>query len=189
MLKSYLVSGMAVMITAGTLAATQAPAPTAQQPSPPATSAQQPPAGQQPATAQKPATITLSGCLVREQDVPGRKPNVAERVGVGEDYILTSAAPAEQAGGAAQAPGAAGTSGSIASRNISTMYKVEGIPDDRLKQLVGKKVEVTGRVDEDDARETPVGTTGATPKTPADDMPEFEATAIREVPGSCAPAR
>ena len=27
----------------------------------------------------------------REQDVPGRKPNVAERVGVSEDYILTSA--------------------------------------------------------------------------------------------------
>src|SRR4029453_9626260 len=27
----------------------------------------------------------------REQDVPGRKPNVAERAGVMEDYILTSA--------------------------------------------------------------------------------------------------
>lgn len=188
MLKSYVVSGMAVVLTVGTLAAAQNPSPAAQQPPSSTTSAPQAPAGQA-ATAQKPATITLAGCLVREEDVPGRKPNVAERVGVGEDYILTSAAPAEQSGGAAQAPGAAGTSGSIASRNISTMYKVEGIPDERLKQLVGKKVEVTGRVDADDARETPVGTTGATPKAPSDDMPEFEATAIREVPGSCMPAK
>src|SRR3954468_3051278 len=34
---------------------------------------------------------TIEGCLMREQDVPGRKPNVAERAGVMEDYILTNA--------------------------------------------------------------------------------------------------
>jgi hypothetical protein len=28
--------------------------------------------------------------VIREADVPGRKPNVAERAGIAEDYILTS---------------------------------------------------------------------------------------------------
>jgi hypothetical protein len=132
------------------------------------------------------STITLSGCLVREQDVPGRQPNIAERAGVLEDYILTSASIAGT-GSAAQTPAPVGTSGTEA-RNISAMYKVEGIADNQLKTMVGKRVEVTGKVDEDDARET-AGTAGsATPRRPGDDMPEFEATSIREVPGTCSAA-
>src|SRR6187551_2442218 len=31
---------------------------------------------------------TLTGCLYREEQVPGRKPNIVERAGVLEDYIL-----------------------------------------------------------------------------------------------------
>jgi hypothetical protein len=174
---------MAVVFVTAALAA-QAPAP-GQTPTPsdrpatpstaPATPAT-PPSGQQPSTAAKPTSVTLTGCLVREQDVPGRKPNPAERAGVLEDYILTSAAAASGAAGASAA-------------KISSMYKVEGIPDEKLKSLVGKKVEVVGRVDADDAREA-VGTAGAaTPKSAADDMPEFEATAIKEVPGDCPAAK
>jgi hypothetical protein len=185
MLKRYFTTGMAVVIITGTIAfaqAPQTPAPGAPPPTDQRPTTQAPPAGQQPATAAAPATITLTGCLVREQDVPGRKPNVAERAGVLEDYILTSATAASPAS-------PTGTAGSAASRNISAMYKVEGIPDEKLKSMVGKRVEITGRADADDARE--VGTTGrdATPKTAADDMPEFEATAIREVEGSCSPAQ
>ncbi len=33
-------------------------------------------------------TSTIVGCVYEEKDVPGRAPNVAERVGVLEDYIL-----------------------------------------------------------------------------------------------------
>jgi hypothetical protein len=182
MLKRFVLSGMAVVFVSAALAA-QAPA-TGQTPTPsdrPATPSTAPasPSGQQPsAAATTGSSITLSGCLVREQDVPGRKPNVAERAGVLEDYILTSAT-AAASGGAA--PGS--------SAKISSMYKVEGIADEKLKSLVGKKVEVTGRVDADDAREA-VGTAGAaTPKTADDDMPEFEATAIKEVPGECPAAK
>jgi hypothetical protein len=177
MLKRFALSGMAVVFVSAALAA-QAPSP-GQTPTPsdrPATPSTAPasPSGQQPSAA-RPTTVTLTGCLVREQDVPGRKPNVAERAGVLEDYILTSAAAAS---------GAAGAAGSSA--KISSMYKVEGIPDEKLKSLVGKKVEIVGRVDDDDAREA-VGTAGAaTPAKPSDDMPEFEATAIKEVPGECA---
>jgi hypothetical protein len=98
---------------------------------------------------------------------------IAERAGVLEDYLLTSASVGGQqssAPGSAQpAPGATGTSGTQASGNIQSTYKIEGIADERLKALVGKRVEVTGRVDADDQREAtaPRGTTGAqTPQTP-----------------------
>lgn len=178
----FLMSGMAVIIATGAIAAAQTPAP--QTPAP--QSREPAPTAQPAAAAQPPASMTLIGCLAREQDVPGRKPNVAERAGVLEDYILTSAAPADQQSPSAT-PRATGTSGSVTSSNISAMYKVEGIPDDRLKELVGKKVEVTGHVDAGEQRETR-GTSGSvTPATPNDHMPEFEATAIREIPGSCTP--
>ena len=181
MLKQYLLGSAFVLASAAAFAQGQAPPA-------PATPGQQPAPAPQSVASEKNATIVLSGCLVREQDAPGRKPNVAERAGVMEDYILTDA----KAGGErpAGAPGAVGTSGSNA-QNISRMYKVEGIPDERLKALVGKHVEVTGRVDADDSREVspnaPAG--AATPKSSSDDMPEFEATAIREVPGNCAASR
>lgn len=73
MLNRSFLTGMAVMIAAGTLAYAQAP------------SGRQLPAGHEPATAEKPATITLAGCLVREGEVPGRKPNIVERVGILEE--------------------------------------------------------------------------------------------------------
>ena len=49
------------------------------------------------------ATMTIVGCLKEEKDVAGLKPNVAERVGITEDYILTSvkAAPGSSVSGLA----------------------------------------------------------------------------------------
>src|SRR5687768_4475318 len=35
-------------------------------------------------------TITVTGCLMAEKDVPGRSQSVTERAGVGEDYVLTN---------------------------------------------------------------------------------------------------
>ena len=46
-------------------------------------------------------------------------------------------------------PEAVGTSGTVPS--TGNMYKVENIPDGRLKALVGKRVEVSGRIDPEDA--------------------------------------
>ena len=136
------------------------------------------PPGTPTTTAQMPTT-TLTGCLYREDQIPGRKPNVAERAGVLEDYILADASVA----GAQTKPGS--TAG--AAPTTGNMYKVEGPPDEKLKALVGKKVELTGRID-------PEGGPGATTGTPRTDrgpgpdqinLPEFEATSIREVAGTC----
>jgi hypothetical protein len=174
MSKAYLIGAAA--LAAATALSAQAPVGTAE-----------PQAGREPATAQKPATITLIGCLVREQDVPGRKPDVAERVGILEDYILTGAVPADRASRPNES-GAVGTSGAPTSRHISTMYKVEGIADSELKRHVGKRVEVTGRVDRDDERETALAQKATTPGS-HEDMPEFEATGIREIAGECSSRR
>jgi hypothetical protein len=156
--------------------------------------AQAPEGGAQPQTPRNPdpqaitpaaQQTTLVGCLYREDQVPGRKPNVAERAGVLEDYILADATmPSAQAKPGATA-GPTGTSGTTpASGN---MYKIEGPPDERLKALVGKKVEVMGRID-------PEGGPGAKPgaakpdRGPGPDeinLPEFEASSIREISGTC----
>lgn len=141
-----------------------------------------------PQTTQKPSpdmtvkpTTQLVGCLYREEQVPGRKPNVAERAGILEDYILVDAKIAKPE---------TTTNALPASGNV---YKVEGPPDDQLKALVGKRVEVTGRID-------PEGSAAATKGAPTADrgpgpdqinLPEFEASSIREVSGTCpaTPAR
>ena len=145
---------------------------------------QNPPPQTPAATAQQPTT-TLVGCLYREDQVPGRKPNVAERAGVLEDYILADASTASPQTKPGATAGAAGTTGTTpASGN---MYKVEGPSDEKLKGLVGKRVEVTGRID-------PEGGGGATPGKPRPDrgvgpdatsLPEFEASSIREISGTC----
>jgi hypothetical protein len=134
-------------------------------------------------------TTTLTGCVYRENDVPGRKPNIAERAGVLEDYIL---ADARVKGGGTRdkssesTPGAAGTSGMAGS-----MYKLEKIPDERLRAVVGKRVEVTGRIDAERG-DRPAGTTGGEAKEPDKsagpdrvELPEFEVTSIREIAGTC----
>ena len=125
-------------------------------------------------------TTTLVGCLYREDQVPGRKPNVVERAGILEDYILAGVTVAGQP----QRP--TGTAGS-AVPSTGTMYKVEKIADEKLKALVGKRVEVTGQIDPEGRSRLGVG--GAKPDAGLGpdkiSLPEIEASAIREVPGTC----
>ena len=118
-------------------------------------------------------TVTLTGCLYREAQIPGRTPNAAERAGILEDYILADA----------RSPQGTPATGK--------MYKVERISDDRLKALVGKSVEVVGRIDPEGGDLRAAGTSGgaAPDKGIGPDkvsLPEFEATSIREVEGKCA---
>ena len=133
-------------------------------------------------------TTTLTGCLYREDQVPGRKPNVVERAGILEDYILTDTTisdPQQQPKPAAGAP--TGTAGTVAS--TGTTYKVENIPDERLKALVGKRVEVTGRIDPEGRTQLGVGGGPRPDRGPGPDavsLPEIEASSIREVAGKCA---
>ena len=155
-----------------------------------------PPQTQPPTTSmQNTATTTVTGCVYKETDVPGRTPNVAEKAGVLEDYILVASDSASASGGTAGTTGTtpptgtAGTAGTMPSSTATKAYKLEKIADERLHAVVGKRVEVTGRVDAS-RKDVAAGTAGA----PARDnslgpdkinLPEFEVTDMREVEGAC----
>lgn len=148
---------------------------------PPASPQQTPPSTRTPAMQDLAQTVTVEGCLVREQDVPGRKPNVAERAGIMEDYILTTTkmvkgkAPAAVAGQKRGDPptGASGTRG-------GAMYEVGGISDEQLKSHLGQRVQIDGTFENVDRAQ-------ATPEkeTPADDLVGLRGTVIRSVAGKC----
>jgi len=116
--------------------------------------------------------VTATGCLKQEKDVPGAKPNVAERAGVGEDFILTQA---KLTKGGAGAPGA-GRKGA--------MYKISGLDDEKLRSLSNQQVEVQGRLIE----KTMLGATKPStpgPDTAPDEVQEIRATAIKMIAATC----
>ena len=130
------------------------------------------------------ASTTLIGCVYQEKDVPGRAPNVAERAGILEDYILAELSPAEAAK-------PSGTTGSSVPTTYS-MYKLEKAADSQLKAMVGKRVEVTGKIDAEakDSTGQPSASvqTNKTDKIVGHDridLPEFEVSSIRAVGGTC----
>jgi hypothetical protein len=149
------------------------------------------------------AIVTLVGCLQREATVPGRRANIIERAGIMQDYLLTQATLAPPSLTDARTTGGptpdtpVSTAGSPQTPVTGSVYKIEGIAADRLRKLTGKRVEVTGRIDEDDMREvrgntgsgTAVPGTNARNENADGDTPEFEATVINEVGGICAGGR
>ena len=180
-------SGVAAVI-AMTIASAGAQTPQQPPQTPPQTPQTTPPTQQpSPSAMQNTATTTLHGCVYKEADVPGRTPNVAEKAGMLEDYILvTSTSPAAAAGTTGtNPPSATGTAGTVAAGKA---FKLEKIADERLKAVVGKRVEVTGRVDAGGS--ATAGTTGVKPdKNPVSpdqiEIPEFEVVSIKEVEGTC----
>ena len=130
-------------------------------------------------------TVTLTGCLYREDQVPGRKPDVVERAGILQDYILAGASASSDAGGSSATPGATGTSGNSATPVTGNMYKIDGPSGDQLKTLVGKRVAVTGRIDPEGHTGTggPQRDRGLGPDTIS--LPNFKASSITQTGGSC----
>lgn len=160
---------------------------TPQTPPPQSQPPQPQPQTQQPATTQNMVTATLQGCVYKEADIPGRTPNVAEKAGVLEDYILvTSASPSATAGTSGTTPPSP-TAGAAAAKMANKAFKLEKIADERLKAVVGKRVEVTGRVDAEHGDAKTAGAPAADKSLGPDkiELPEFEVTTIREVEGTC----
>lgn len=202
-MRKQILATAAAMICAGAFTAAQDPS-TPGQPSSPA----EPRAGAQVETrAGDQETTTLTGCVYREESVPGRAPNIAERVGILEDYILAvSMSPGASREGAAV--GTAGQAGPDASREAQdradaspdadvrgtsgsagghSMFKLEHVDDDVLQALVGKRVEVTGKIDAEADDLTADGRPQADRGLGPDDieLPEFEVASIREIAGEC----
>ncbi|MGE0450511.1 MAG: hypothetical protein AB7Q29_13130 [Vicinamibacterales bacterium] len=194
-MKRYFLSTVTAMFCAGTLAAAQA---TTQQPSQLGaetksqsgsdTKSQSGTSTGSRSMSNQSGSVTLVGCLYNEKDVPGRTPNVAERAGIMEDYIL---ADASHASASSATPGATGTSGTNASGAMASakkMYKVEHVDDEKLKPLVGKRVEVVGKIDADDMKDQASNAPKADSNVASPDdveLPEFEAVSIRAIEGTC----
>jgi hypothetical protein len=115
-------------------------------------------------TPPRPATtadaLKLTGCLKMEKEVPGLKPNVAERAGVTDDYILTNAMLAKDS--------------RVSGIAVAGMYEIEGIPEDQLRSHVNHHVEVDGRIGKP-------GIEG--------DAPDFNATSVRMLAATCPAAK
>jgi len=109
-------------------------------------------------------TITITGCLKAEKDVPGRRPNVAEQAGVTEDYLLTSVTMA--------------ASSKVSGIGVAPIYEIEGIAEAELQKHLNHQVEVTGRINQ-----TPPEA------SQADDVPDFQATSIKMVAATCPAAQ
>ncbi len=127
-----------------------------------------PPASPSQPAATAAGPVTVEGCLMRENDVPGRKANVAEKVGIGEDFILTSTKMVK--GMAAPSGGAVGTSGTT-----GAMYDVNGIDDETLMKHINRRVQVDGTFEKLENA------------TKSGALVEIKATGIRPVAGECAP--
>ena len=181
MVKKYILPAAFAVFCAGAVASAQTATP------------QQPPQTQPPAAMDHAASTTVEGCIYREQDIPGRSPNVAERAGVLEDYILV----ASPSAGAGAAVGTSGTTGS-ASAVAPKMFKLEHADDSKLSAMVGKRVRVVGKVDAEHgdmkSPTSPTSTTPPTGTTPQADrslgpdkieLPEFEVSSIVETTGTC----
>jgi hypothetical protein len=145
---------------------------------------QQPPAQQHEMTQAE--TRTIEGCVYREEDIPGRSPNVAERAGILEDYILVASADASTQG-AVGTTGMAGAPGAAAAAATPKMFKLEHEDDDKLRALVGKRVRVTGKVDAEHSDHAAAGAPARDRSLGPDqiELPEFEVTTITETTGEC----
>jgi hypothetical protein len=176
MVRKYVIPTVCAVALAGAAASAQQQQPPTQQ---------QPPAQHQQHEMAQAETRTLEGCVYREDAIPGRSPNVAERAGVLEDYILVASP--DPAG----TPGAVGTSGTEAPAAPATaepkMFKLEHEDDDKLRALVGKRVRVTGKVDAERSDRSAAGAPAQDRSLGPDqiELPEFEVATITETTGEC----
>ena len=150
---------IAALATASVTLGAQAPqtTPTPQPPDNPRPTAMQTPNRATPAN----PSITITGCLKEEKDVPALKPNVAERAGITEDYILTDVK---------MSPSSA-----VSGIGVSTKYEIEGIAEAELKKHLNHQVELTGQV--------------VQPTDASDVTPDFRATSLKMISATCGAAQ
>lgn len=176
------ITAIAALVAAGALTLNAQTPQTPQTPQP-----QQRPTDARPGdtmrAAQAGQTVTITGCLKEEKDVPGQRPSVAERAGMGNDFVLTNVKMAQSSA----------TSGI----GLATMYEVEGVDDSELKKHINHQVEITGKL-EGGARSTgatgaagaagagAAGAAGASASAGAGgDLPKIEATNVKMVSATC----
>ena len=163
----------ALALVASVGAQSPVPTPPAQMP-PPQTST----AAQTPAQA---AMVTIEGCLLKEVDVPGRRPpdEVRSRVVSDDDYVLTSTKMIGGSAPPANAPAKAGETptGTSGTASPPLMYKVKLLEKAQLSEQAKHRVQITGSLDNIERAKLPV--------SPATDLVELRGTSIKVIGGEC----
>ena len=125
------------------------------------------------APAQVPTFVAVDGCVAAEAEIPGRTPNVAERAGLGEDYVLTRAVVVK---GKPPVELPDNTGGAV-SNALRPMYELGGLTDDELRPHVGQRVRIEGTFTNIN-RDPQAGPLN-------DDLVELTGMSIEQVPGTC----
>ena len=99
--------------------------------------------------------MTITGCLTERKG----RPNVAERGGMIDDYLLTNVK---------MSP-----SSTVSGIGVSTKFDVRGIIEAELKKHINQQVELIGQIVRPET------------ETPADDTPDFLATTLKVVAVNC----
>jgi hypothetical protein len=181
MVKNYILPAAFAVMCAGAVASAQS------------TATPQQPQTQPPASMDQAATTTVEGCVYREQDIPGRAGNTAERTaaaaGVGDNYVLVASSGSAASG----TVGTSGSTGATGSASASPkIFKLEHSDDSKLSAMVGKRVRVMGKVDSQHSASPSTTTPPQTePRTSEDkkDLPEFTVSSITEsTTGTTCPA-
>lgn len=107
-------------------------------------------------------SVTITGCLQEEKEVPGLKPNVAERAGVTNDFVVTNVK--------------ISPSSSVSGIGVSTKYEVEGIAEAELKKHLNHQVELVGQIVQAESASK-------------DDAPDFRATSMKMLAATCTAAQ
>lgn len=110
----------------------------------------------------KAQTLTITGCLKPENDVPGLKPDSLERLGTNLDFILTNVKMAEGS--------------NVSGLALEPNYEIEGVNWAELLKHINHQIEVTGSVSDSGNKE----------KT---DAADFKATSFKMISTSCEPPK
>jgi hypothetical protein len=132
--------------------------------------------------------VTLIGCVQSETDFRRSKGMdkggaVGSGVGAGNEFVIVDASKSSSAPGAATSPAdaPAGTSGAAGSA-----YQATGSGEGDLKQYVGKRVEITGRIKRAE-RSTGAATGGMDPAGRDLQLQEIDIASVKPATGECKP--
>jgi hypothetical protein len=173
MSRRFLASGFACTLALVASVGAQSPVPTA--------TAQDPrPQGSTGAQASAPAQagmVTIEGCIIKEVDVPDRRPpdDVRSRVVTDDDYVLTSTKMIE--GSAPPVKAADAPTGTTGTASPPLMYKVKDLGKAQLSEHAKHRVQITGTLNNIERAKLPVSF--------ATDLVELRGTSIKVVGGEC----
>ena len=135
-------------------------------------------------------SVTVTGCVMKEEDYREAHRLPSRPLGVGGDYILANAATTSPSvftspGAGTSTPAATGTTGSVAAPNVA--FELTGTKEKQVEPYVGKRVEIVGTLKA--AEVGPSGPTGgaSAAATPDLKLRELDVTTVKELTGACPP--